>query len=97
MPVRNNDVLAFGAEDPAATRSSLVKRLRVLGDQPSWREFFDTYWKLICGVTTSSARPTWKAKTAWRKRITAFTQWQVIESPALQVYVRFCSERWFNL
>jgi RNA polymerase sigma-70 factor (ECF subfamily) len=31
------------------TRRSLIERLRDLGDQPSWREFFDTYWKLIYG------------------------------------------------
>jgi RNA polymerase sigma factor (sigma-70 family) len=30
-----------------ATRHSLVDRLRDLGNQESWREFFDTYWKLI--------------------------------------------------
>jgi len=50
MPVRNNDVPAFGAEDPAATRSSLVKRLRNWEDHGSWQDFFDTYWKLIYAV-----------------------------------------------
>ncbi len=32
------------------TRLSLIGRLRDLDDQPSWREFFDTYWKLIYGA-----------------------------------------------
>ena len=32
------------------TRRSLIERLRDLGDQPSWREFFDIYWKLIYGA-----------------------------------------------
>ncbi len=32
------------------TRVSLIERLRDLGDQSSWREFFDTYWKLIYGA-----------------------------------------------
>jgi RNA polymerase sigma-70 factor (ECF subfamily) len=50
MLVRNHDVLAFGAEDPAATRSSLVKRLRNWEDHDSWQDFFDTYWKLIYAV-----------------------------------------------
>ena len=50
MPVRNNDAPAFGAEDPAATRSSLVKRLRNWEDHGSWQDFFDTYWKLIYAV-----------------------------------------------
>ena len=33
----------------APTRHSLLKRLRDLDDSASWREFFDTYWKLIYG------------------------------------------------
>ena len=32
------------------TRHSLIERLRNLDDQASWREFFDTYWKLIYGA-----------------------------------------------
>ena len=32
------------------TRWSLVARLKDLGDQQSWREFFDTYSRLIRGV-----------------------------------------------
>ncbi len=28
----------------------MIERLRDLDDQPSWREFFDTYWKLIYGA-----------------------------------------------
>ena len=32
------------------TRRSLIERLRDLDDQASWREFFDTYWKLIYGA-----------------------------------------------
>jgi RNA polymerase sigma-70 factor (ECF subfamily) len=32
------------------TRRSLLERLRDLGDQASWRVFFDTYWKLIYGA-----------------------------------------------
>ena len=32
------------------TRRSLIERLRDLDDQPSWREFFDTYWKLLYGA-----------------------------------------------
>jgi RNA polymerase sigma factor (sigma-70 family) len=50
MPVRNNDVPAFGAEDPAATRSSLLHRLRNWSDHGSWQDFFNTYWKLIYSV-----------------------------------------------
>src|SRR2546427_3339502 len=36
------------------TRWSLVARLKDLGDQQSWREFFDTYSRLIRGVAIKS-------------------------------------------
>jgi RNA polymerase sigma factor (sigma-70 family) len=42
-PIANPDELL-------PTRRSLIERLRDLDDQPSWREFFDTYWKLIYGA-----------------------------------------------
>jgi RNA polymerase sigma factor (sigma-70 family) len=32
------------------TRRSLLTRLKDLGDQEGWREFFETYWRLIYGV-----------------------------------------------
>jgi RNA polymerase sigma factor (sigma-70 family) len=50
MLVQINDVPAYGAAGPAATRSSLVKRLRNWGDHGSWQDFFDTYWRLIYSV-----------------------------------------------
>lgn len=51
-------------DDPElnATRSSLLRRLRNWEDQESWRDFFDTYWKLIysvaikCGLNDADAR-----------------------------------------
>src|SRR5437762_5712458 len=36
------------------TRSSLLGRLRDLRDQAAWREFFDSYWRLIYKVARSS-------------------------------------------
>src|SRR5881409_3786480 len=36
------------------TRWSRVARLKDLGDQQSWREFFDTYSRLIRGVAIKS-------------------------------------------
>lgn len=33
-----------------STRLSLLARLKDLEDQASWREFFDTYWRLIYSV-----------------------------------------------
>jgi RNA polymerase sigma factor (sigma-70 family) len=32
------------------TRATLLQRLKDLGDQASWRDFFETYWALIYGV-----------------------------------------------
>ncbi len=50
MSVRKSEVCVPGAEDPNATRSSLVNRLRDWDDQTGWQEFFDRYWKLIYAV-----------------------------------------------
>jgi RNA polymerase sigma-70 factor (ECF subfamily) len=36
--------------DLIPTRRSLLDRLKNWEDQESWREFFDTYWRLIYGV-----------------------------------------------
>lgn len=46
---RSEPVLSL-PEDPSATRSSLLHRLRDWGDHGSWQNFFDTYWKLIYSV-----------------------------------------------
>jgi len=32
------------------TRRSLITRLKNWDDQESWKDFFETYWKLIYGV-----------------------------------------------
>ena len=50
------------AEGFLPTRHSLLSRLRDLDDQRSWRDFFDTYWKLIysaatkCGLSDAEAQ-----------------------------------------
>src|SRR5215468_6377937 len=36
------------------TRPSLLARLKNLDDQEGWRDFFDTYWKLIHSVALKS-------------------------------------------
>ena len=44
------------------TRRSLLSRLRDWQDQTSWRDFFDTYWRLIynvarkCGLADAEAQ-----------------------------------------
>ena len=40
--------------DPIPTRHSLLNRLKDWGDQTSWQEFFDTYWRLIYNVAVKA-------------------------------------------
>jgi RNA polymerase sigma factor (sigma-70 family) len=42
------------SDDLIPTRWTLIGRLKNWDDQESWREFFDTYWKLIYGVGIKS-------------------------------------------
>jgi RNA polymerase sigma-70 factor (ECF subfamily) len=42
MPTETDDLIP--------TRETLLSRLRDLGDESSWREFFETYWRLIYNV-----------------------------------------------
>jgi RNA polymerase sigma factor (sigma-70 family) len=42
------------AEDPIPTRYTLLSRLEDRGDQDSWKDFFDTYWRLIYSVALKS-------------------------------------------
>ncbi len=52
--VRKSDVRVISADDPDATRSSLVNRLHNWDDHGSWQEFFDRYWKLIYAVAVKA-------------------------------------------
>jgi RNA polymerase sigma-70 factor (ECF subfamily) len=42
------------ADELIPTRWTLIRRLKDLDDQESWREFFDTYWRLIYGVAVKA-------------------------------------------
>lgn len=42
-----NNQLVSDSDELAPTRLSLIERLRDFDDTGSWKEFFDTYWKLI--------------------------------------------------
>jgi RNA polymerase sigma factor (sigma-70 family) len=42
--------MAGGLDPSIPTRQSLIARLKDWRDSASWRDFFDTYWKLIYGV-----------------------------------------------
>ena len=41
-------------EELIPTRATLIERLKDLGDQASWAEFFETYWALIYGVAVKA-------------------------------------------
>jgi RNA polymerase sigma-70 factor (ECF subfamily) len=41
-------------EEFIPTRRSLLTRLKQWDDQESWRDFFNTYWKLVYGVALKS-------------------------------------------
>ena len=47
-------VMALTAHDLNPTRYSLLSRLQNWDDQDSWRDFFDTYWRLIYSVAIKS-------------------------------------------
>ena len=66
--------------DSIPTRQSLLARLKDLGDHESWREFFDTYWRLIhatalkAGLTESEAEEVvQEVMIATAKKIPDFT------------------------
>jgi RNA polymerase sigma factor (sigma-70 family) len=44
----------FSAGDLIPTRYSLLSRLQDRDDQESWKDFFDTYWRLIYSVAIKS-------------------------------------------
>ena len=47
-------VMTLLVEDPIPTRYTLLSRLEDRGDQDSWKDFFDTYWRLIYSVAIKS-------------------------------------------
>ena len=49
-----SSIMTLLVEDPIPTRYSLLSRLEDRGDQDSWRDFFDTYWRLIYSVAIKS-------------------------------------------
>jgi RNA polymerase sigma factor (sigma-70 family) len=42
------------SDESIPTRTTLLERLKDWRDNPSWQEFFDTYWKLIYGFAIRS-------------------------------------------
>src|SRR2546422_1136996 len=46
--------MAAHSIDSIRPRHSLLNRLKDLGDQASWQDFFDTYWRLIYNVAVKA-------------------------------------------
>jgi RNA polymerase sigma-70 factor (ECF subfamily) len=49
-----NAVMTMLAEDSIPTRYSLLSRMQDRDDQDSWKDFFDTYWRLIYSFAIQS-------------------------------------------
>jgi RNA polymerase sigma factor (sigma-70 family) len=47
-------LVTIPAKDAIPTRYSLLSRLQTWDDQDSWKDFFDTYWRLIYSVAIKS-------------------------------------------
>ena len=71
MHVRKPDLQATGIADPAATRSSLINRLRDWGDHGGWQDFFDTYWKLIYAVALKAGLSDAEARDVVQETVVA--------------------------
>jgi RNA polymerase sigma factor (sigma-70 family) len=49
-----NAVMTMLSEDSISTRYSLLSRMQDREDQDSWKDFFDTYWRLIYSFAIKS-------------------------------------------
>src|SRR5690242_16611066 len=48
------ELLTMPKKDPVSTRYSLLSRLHDWDDQESWKDFFDTYWRVIYSFAIKS-------------------------------------------
>lgn len=53
------------------TRNSLLLRLRDWQDQESWKDFFDTYWKLIYNAAVKAGLNDAEAQDAVQETVVA--------------------------
>ena len=61
----------MAGQNPDATRSSLVARLRNWEDHGSWQDFFDTYWKLIYAVAIKAGLADAEARDVVQETVVA--------------------------
>jgi RNA polymerase sigma-70 factor (ECF subfamily) len=62
-------IMTLLVEDPVPTRYSLLSRLEDRGDHDSWKDFFDTYWRLIYSVAVKSGLTEAEAQDAVQETI----------------------------
>src|ERR1700761_4833643 len=54
LQLRGYNEISSMSDDSIQTRTTLLEKLKDWRDNPSWQEFFDTYWKLIYGFAIRS-------------------------------------------
>ena len=64
-----NLTMKLPALDPIPTRYSLLSRLQNWDDQDSWKDFFDTYWRLIYSIAVKSGLTENEAQDAVQETI----------------------------
>jgi RNA polymerase sigma-70 factor (ECF subfamily) len=69
-----NLVMANLADDSIPTRQTLLERLKNLDDQPSWQDFFDTYWRLIYSVAIKAGLTEAEAQDVVQETVMAVTR-----------------------
>src|SRR3989454_6325968 len=74
--------------DPIPTRHSLLNRLKDLGDQTSWEDFFDTYWRLIYNVAVKAGLTDTEAQEVVQETVIAVAR-KIAEFKADPAYGSF--------
>jgi len=59
------------ADELIPTRLSLLVRLKDWEDHAGWKEFFDTYWRLIYGVALKAGLPAAEAEEVVQETVVA--------------------------
>ena len=71
-----NCVMTSLAEDPIPTRYTLLSRLEDRDDQDSWKDFFDTYWRLIYSFQKFKRDRTLGSFKGWLRNI---IRWRIAD------------------
>ena len=66
---RRETAMKAAANEPTATRQTLLNRLKNWDDQESWREFFQLYWRLIHSIALKAGLTEPEAQDAVQETI----------------------------